>query len=109
MKMGADPLALDKRMAAPRDYVQAKRLTWALTEDEIAALDHISRLLRQERQPLVIESGEEPAFVFLQFALVDRCSSHFSILLLAASYWRNVLGCGCRRRGHSFVGESCFT
>lgn len=53
MKAGADPHAVDKRAASPRDYVQAKRLTWILTDEQAEALDVVSRLLMETRNTQV--------------------------------------------------------
>jgi hypothetical protein len=47
LRAGADPMAADLYQATPRDYVQAKRLTWVLTPEESTGLATCGDLLQQ--------------------------------------------------------------
>eukprot|EP00730_Choanoeca_flexa_P002516 TRINITY_DN11078_c0_g1_i1.p1 TRINITY_DN11078_c0_g1~~TRINITY_DN11078_c0_g1_i1.p1 ORF type:complete len:1134 (+),score=123.20 TRINITY_DN11078_c0_g1_i1:36-3404(+) len=53
LRLGASPAARDRRDACPRDYVQAKRLTWKLDDDQQQAMDLCNQLLAN--QSVVLE------------------------------------------------------
>ncbi|EDQ85652.1 uncharacterized protein MONBRDRAFT_34181 [Monosiga brevicollis MX1] len=48
LRRGANPQVTDRRGASPRDYVQAKRLTWRLTAEQEESMDKCNRLLSRQ-------------------------------------------------------------